>query len=517
MRRALSLRDVVGVLFRRKRIILGIFLPLIFLVTAGTMLKFSIYEASAKILMQQDRFALIHVPNEASKPFITRDPGEEILNSEIELLWGQSLHEAVVRAHRLHLRPPCPAHDPGDGLTTWVRVGVCRGWHRLLGKPLSLEQDAIHASKLQDRFEQAVIAFQADLSIVPIKQSKLILIRYQNRDPELAAGVVNDLIDRFRRKHLQLNQTAGAYELYRSEAEALRDRLVTSEARLQQFRQRTGIVDLGRQKQLNLEKMSRFETELRATEAELAETRARIERLQLQLAAQPERVTTERRKVQNSALYNLKAKLMQLEVQRSQLREKFTPDAQPLREVESQIQQAKQMLAQEVQTLVQEESTQRNPNYQSLQAALLSAEARLSSLQARQDILRQHVKDYYDVNQQLDALGFQMAPLRRDLDLNVNAYLGYLKKEEEARFARVLDQHDIVNIKIAEPAHIPIEPVAPRRMMNLLLGLVLGTTVAVGFAFVADRTDHSLKTPDDIEQHLGLPLLASVPVHKQWT
>lgn len=510
------MRDVVSTLFRRKRIVLGIFLPIVFVVTVGTMLKFSIYEASAKVLLQQERFALIHVPNEASQPFITREPGEEVLNSQIELMWSRSLHEAVVRAHRLHLRAPCPALELHDSLTARARVEVCQRWHQLLGKPLVLDADVMPASKLQDRFERALIAFQSALAIVPIKQSKLILIRYRDRDPELAARIVNDLIDRFRSKHLQLNQTAGAYELYRSEAESLRDRLVASEARLQQFREQAGIVDLDRQKRLNLEKMSRFETELRTTEADLAGTQAQIERLQSQLAAQPVRITTERREVQNLSLDKLKASLMQLEVQRSRLREKFTPDAQPLREVESQIQQAKQILAQETATRVQEQSTQRNPNYQSLQAAFLSAEASLSRLQARQDILRQHVKEYFGVNQKLDALGFQMAPLRRDLDLNVQVYTGYLKKEEEARFARALDQHDIVNIKVAEPAHIPIEPVVPRRILNLLLGVFLGMTTAVGCAFVADRSDHSLRTPDDIEQHLGLPLLASVPVQKRW-
>lgn len=385
-----------------------------------------------------------------------------------------------------------------------------------MGESLSPTSEVQSASMTQDQLEQGVMAFQSALTIVPIKQSKLISIRYRNRDPELASRVVNDLVDLYRTRHMELQQTAGAYELYRSEAEALRDRLVNSEERLRQFRQRSGIIDLGRQKQLALEKMSGFEAELRATEADLAEIQARIERLRSQLATEPKRIVAERREIQNSALDELKASLMELEVTRSRLREKFAPNAQPLREVESQIQQAKRILAQEKATRVQEESTERNPNYESLQAGLLNAEAQLSSLRAREGVLQQHVQAYYDITQQLDSLGFQMAPLRRDLDLNVKSYLGYLKKEEEARFSRALDQHDIGNIKVAEPAHLPIEPVAPRRSMNLLLGFLLGASIAVGCAFAVERVDHSLKTPDDIEQHLGLPLLASVPVHKQW-
>ncbi|WP_089934769.1 GumC family protein [Candidatus Entotheonella palauensis] len=516
-KRVLSLRDVVSVLFRRQWVLLGIFFPVVMLVATGAMLKFSVYEASAKILMQQERFALLHVPNETTRPFITRDAGEELLNSQIELLLSQSLYESVVRTHQLHLRPPCPDFDPNDSLPSQVRVKVCRIRHQWRGDSLSPQTDALTEREIQKRFERTVMAFQSNLKIVPIKQSKLILIRYQDRDPELAARVVNDLISRFQAKHLQLNQTAGAYELYRSEAEALRDRLVASEGRLQQFRDRAGIIDLDRQKQLSLGKMSEFEAQLRATEAEVAQIEAQMGRLKSQLAAQPEWIATERREVQNSALDNLKASLMALEVKRSQLREKFTPEAQPLREVESQILQARRILAQETATRVQEQSSRRNPNVENLEAALLGAESQLSSLRARQQVLQQHVEDYHEITRQLDTLDFQMAPLQRELERNVNAYLGYLKKEEEARFAGVLDQHNIVNVKVAEPAHIPIEPVAPSRSKMLLLGLILGSMTAVGLAFAVDRLDHSLKTPDDVEQHLGLPLLASVPVHKPWT
>ncbi len=434
VKRALSLRDVVSVLFRRRWVLLGIFFPVVLLVTTGTMLEFSVYRASAKILMQQERFAFLHVPNETSRPLITRDAGEELLNSQIELLLSQSLYESVVRAHRLHLRPPCPDFNPKGSLTSRVRVKVCEARHQLRGDSLSPQDDPLTPREIQKRFEQAVMTFQENLSIVPIKRSKLILIRYRDREPDLAARVVNDLIDRFQDKHLQLNETAGAYELYHGEADTLRDRVVAAEGRLQQFRDRAGIVDLSRQKQLSLDKMSEFEGQLRLTEAEVAQLEAQIERLQSQLAAQPQWITTERREVQNSALDNLKASLMALEVQRSQLREKFTPDAQPLREVESQILQAKRILAQETATRVQEQSTRRNPHYEHLEAARLNAESQLSSLRARQDVLRQHVEDYHAITRQLDTLDFQMAPLRRDLERNVNAYSGYLKKEEEARW-----------------------------------------------------------------------------------
>ncbi len=136
-KRRFSVRDVVWVLFRRRWILLGIFFPIVLLVTAGAILKFSVYEASAKILIQQERFAFLHVPNETSRPFITREAGEELLNSQIELLLSQSLFESVVRAHQLHLRPPCPDFNPRGSLPSRARAKVCQIRHQWRGESLS--------------------------------------------------------------------------------------------------------------------------------------------------------------------------------------------------------------------------------------------------------------------------------------------------------------------------------------------------------------------------------------------
>ena len=87
----------------------------------------------------------------------------------------------------------------------------------------------------------------------------------------------------------------------------------------------------------------------------------------------------------------------------------------------------------------------------------------------------------------------------------------YQKKHEEARISAAMDQQRIVNVSIAQPAQRPLRPVAPNKLLNLLLGLLLGVFGGLGLAFVTEYLDHSFTTGHDLEARLGIPLLGAIP------
>ena len=508
----MSLRDVVHILFRRRWIILGILLPTLAIAVLGSILATPIYRANAKILLKQDRVALLHVPSEESRPSVRQQLGEEVLNSEIELIKSHALLEALVDLHRLDQRPPCTPVTAQDGWMARLRGNVCQ-FRQFAWLGVTPEQDE---GSLRKARQKAINDLDDNLEVYPIELSNLIRVTYEDRDPALATRIVNDLIEQFRIKHVQLNQSDGAYNLYRNEADTLRDSLEKSEEQLKSFRNQAGIIDLDKQKALNLAKLTEFEAALRTVEVDIAATQEEIKRFTSQLNTVPRRIASETRMVQNSALDNLKATMMTLEVTRSRLKEKFTPEHQQLREVESQIREGNRILAQEAATLVKEQSTQANPLYETLQQGLLQAETRLSGLIARQSILQQHVTDYHQLSQHLDRMSFELAPLQREAELKAKTYLNYVKKEEEARFSSAMDQHRIVNIDIAEPTYLSFKPVYPKRRLNVLIALIVGSLTGLVMAFVAHYMDHTFKTRQEVEDQLGLPLLASIPTYQQW-
>lgn len=69
----------------------------------------------------------------------------------------------------------------------------------------------------------------------------------------------------------------------------------------------------------------------------------------------------------------------------------------------------------------------------------------------------------------------------------------------------------VENVAVVDPAVPPLEPVKPRVLLNTAVALVLGGMLAVGLAFLLEYLDTSIRTPEDVQRHLGLPVLATIP------
>jgi len=69
----------------------------------------------------------------------------------------------------------------------------------------------------------------------------------------------------------------------------------------------------------------------------------------------------------------------------------------------------------------------------------------------------------------------------------------------------------VENVAVVDPAVPPTEPVKPQVLMNTAVALVLGGMLAVALAFLLEYLDTSIRTPEDVQRHLALPVLATIP------
>ena len=70
------------------------------------------------------------------------------------------------------------------------------------------------------------------------------------------------------------------------------------------------------------------------------------------------------------------------------------------------------------------------------------------------------------------------------------------------------------DIQVIDKAILPKDAVKPNKMMNIAIAAVLGMMIGLFIVFLIEYLDNKIKTPQDIEKHLGLSVLGVVPNEK---
>ncbi len=490
-----TLRDIATPLFRHPKLVRLSFLGLLLGTVLVIMLLPKDYEAKMKILVKRERVDAAVSPG---RDAVMTNPGEvteEELNSEVELLKSRDLLEKVVvscnlqESHSNHfwnrLLPAAATHESGDG------------------------QDS------EEKISLAVLALENKLQIEPLKKTNLIQVTYDSPDPQLAARVLHTLSDLYLEKTVAVHRPPGAFEFFQEESQHYDQELQTAEAQLAKFDRDKGVTDPQLEKQIALQKLSEFEATFNATQVAINETEKRTRVVEEQLASTPEQTISQVRSSENPGLMQqLKTTLLDLELKRTGLLEKFKPDYRPVQEVQKQIDQTIDTITKAQNSPDREETTDRNPSYEWLRSELTKSNAELASLHARAAETQSVIRQYRERLGVIDVNGAAQENLLREVKEAEGNDLLYKQKREEARIGDALDRQRIVNVAIAEAATVPALPAHPHWALTLLLGILLACLVSPGVAYAVDYFDPSLRTPDELRDVLQIPVLAALSKEK---
>ena len=101
--------------------------------------------------------------------------------------------------------------------------------------------------------------------------------------------------------------------------------------------------------------------------------------------------------------------------------------------------------------------------------------------------------------------------LQREFEGNQQLYSSLMQRLKDATISAGLQS---TNINLVDPALPPVDPVRPRKALNISLGLLAGLVLGVMLAFAQEGIDHSVKTAEDVETMLMTPTLAVVPLQR---
>lgn len=515
-----SLRDFYYILFRHKGKVILFFLAVVATVTVGTLLSTEIFKAEAKLMIRIGRENVSLDPTATTGQVISIGQSRDSeINSELEILKSRELAGKVVDAlgSKSFLEKPDesildPAAARGPAPES------LRELRRIFGGLANKLQEFLIAADivtpLSDR-EKALIHLAKNLEIETQKNSNILFLSYEAPSAQFAQTVLGKLIDFFNDKHLVIHRTAGSYEFFNRQADQLRSQVAAAENELKVLKSKTGVSSLEEQKKILMNRIGALQTEGESNEAALAISRAKVKDLNEKLASiSPTVVTQETKGSGNQGADLMRARLYELQIKEQDLLSRYAETSRPVLEIRRQIAEAQALLAKEEPTRTQV-TTGINTTHQQLNLDLIKEMGNLSSLEAKSRVLKTQQEAARAELTDLNHTEVKMVNLQRELSLLDVKYRKYSDNLEQARIDQAMETNKISNISVVQAATASLKPVRPRKALNLALGLFLGIFGGLGLAFFSEYLDHSLRTPQDVEEKLDLQVLASIPFLKK--
>jgi exopolysaccharide transport family protein len=472
--------DYLKVLHKRRWTAATAFLVVFVGATLYTFTVTPIYEARTRLLIESDN------PNIISFKEVIDEQGAkaDYYQTQYNILQSRVLARKTLDGLKLWDNPyfggrPAEA-EPG----LFGRLFGFGGSDRTAGSESANAGETIEQSR-------AIDDFLAHLTVSPIRNSRLVDLRYRLPDAALATRIVNALAKSYIEQNLEYKFVASkeASDWLGERLAEQRKEVEQAEAALQRYREQNDAISLEDRENIVVQKLADLNSAVTQAKTERFQKQALYNQLQ-SLRGNSAALDSFPAILSNSYIQQQKAELSQLQSQYTQLSEKLGDKHPDIIKVRSAIQLAQMRLDGEVAKVVQ---SVRN-EYQAALAKENSLIAALSSQKGEAQTMNRKAIDY--------------GVLERDVESSKQIYESLLQRAKETGVSTELKTS---NIRVVDAAEQPMYPVSPRRALNLTLALFGGGLLAFGLAFFFEYVDSRIKSPDEIKAHLGLPSLGMVP------
>ncbi len=469
-------RRILYVLFKHQRMITVIFLAITVPILLYLLFKPTKYMGVAKVLIKPSREFLSASPTGA-KDSVSLELTPDVINTEIQIVKSPELAE--------HLAKDVPFPERTKGKNPPALT------------PEQIKQDGRRMKGL--------------ITASPVRGSNLIQISIATPyAQEWTARAVNRAAELYADEHLKAHKTQGIQQFYDEQENKLRSELSAAEDALKEFQQKENVIDAPQEVNADLSALAAFQKSLKETDSGIGETEKRIAVLSDQLKEQKNTIQSNTNITPNPVYTQMRSKLTQLELERDGLLQRYTPEDRLVKDKEAEIAKLKKSLATVKPTSVGSEDISLNQTHRKILDELLGARVQLQALNEKKKALTKQVEGYSSAAADLKAKGFEYDRLLRDVNAKKESLDLYKRKAEEARISDAMDAQKFSNVYILERASVPL-PRAGQSFLLLMIATLIGAAgIAIAAAFALEFLDSTVTNEGDIEDRIGLPVLATI-------
>lgn len=346
--------------------------------------------------------------------------------------------------------------------------------------------------------EVAYKILRSSLNVSQYRDTSLIAITAQREDPKEAARIANELADVYRdaRLDLKYKEMTRAMDALSRELEKQQEKTDLAAQRVEEVRQKLDITVLpnsysGGMSENSVEKLrlQQLEGDRIASRVEMLVAKARYE--QLESMSDADLVTASAYLTQDSFVEAMRTQIKDYDVALASMLENYGPNYPEVK----QTQAARDELVAKLQRALEGIKKGTRAQYIVTKSKFEALEEELRGVRSSdQESQREKFVPFNKAQQELE--------LQRAI---MNALKSRIAQEG------ITLQVPRTPVEIVDSAEEASRPISPNLILNVLMSIFIGLGSGVGLAYFIEYLDTSIKTADDVERWLELPVLGLIP------
>jgi polysaccharide biosynthesis transport protein len=442
----------------------------------------NIYESSATLLIESNKPSITSIEDIYGIDAQNR----EYYSTQFELLKNRNLAERVIRDLNLLNNPEfIPEEEAGfSPLAILSSLISPQG-----GAAIPVDSDQVLLASVLEKFN-------SQLTISPIRNTDLVTITFESKNPQLAANVSNRLANAYIESNLEqrLASTQLASNWMTDRLSGLRSALDESEQRLQEFLESEQLVDIEGVAALNIQELD----ELTTQNNEARRARAEAETVYRQIQETGEGSTAELLSIpavlNHPAMERVRDNLDDVEQEIADLSQRYGRRHPRMIALNSQLTEVQRTLERQVQQVLG-----------SIENDYRTA---VDNERVTQQRLDRAKLEFQDVNRK----SFELRELTREVETDRELYDIFFTRQRETDQT---DDFQATSAIVVDPAVAAISPSKPRRSLIVAIALAAGLMLGVMLAFLRDMLDNTVHSPAEVEERLDSTTLGVIPFAKQ--
>ncbi|MGR9072518.1 MAG: GumC family protein [Gammaproteobacteria bacterium] len=423
----------------------------------------------------------------------------DAIGSEVEILKSRGIAKKVIEKLNLldveEFNPSLRRETPGLfyylNPLNWISEEFKKDVKEAVGADAveapGLTEDEKQAQLLND----AVNIYVSKLTPKPVQRSSIVKVSFESLDPKLAAKIANAHAEIYIVNQLEakFEATQKATSWLNDQLADLRQKVESSEKAVEMYRSEHGLAKVSGGSGILDEQLSEINSQVIIAKAERAQAEARLRQVNRLLKSGSD-LETASEILTSPMIQSLKTQEIALNRKVSEMSVEYGAKHPKMIRIKAEIKELKDKIRIEIKKIV----------------AALNNE--VEAARSREYSLRSSLKSLQGQTGESGKEEVQLRALEREANANRALFEQFLNRFKETTSTQGMQEADA---RIISEAEVPVQPSYPKAGRMYVITAILAVLAGFGVVFLLEKLNPGLRTPEQIEEILGVPAIGLIP------